>query len=118
MSDEMARRWENFDPQKEAIAAAHSLSHMGYNLTRQVASMFLGALAFTVAIQWQHTVSAAITAWIPTDEKDAESKTLRYNITATIILTVGAVLVTALLGAIYGSSISSGITGYYGLQTG
>ena len=45
------KRWQNFDPQSEAFSAAHKIEHMGYNLTKQVATMFLGALAFTVAKQ-------------------------------------------------------------------
>ena len=110
------KRWQNFDPQSEAFSAAHKIEHMGYNLTKQVATMFLGALAFTVAMQWNDTLRAAINLWIPMDEKDIESKTLRYNVRATTILTVAAVVISAILGAIYGSGIQGGQAGYYGLQ--
>ena len=89
--------------------------NVSFSLGKQVATLFLGALAVAVAMQWNQTVQSAIALWTPTHQENSKAKALEYNLYATFVLTMMAVLIAALLVRIYGKSVSGAQAGYYGL---
>jgi len=87
----------------------------GWTLGKQTATLFLGAVAFAVAMSWNNTVQSAIRYWSPKDDTDTRAKALRFNALVTLGLTVAAVFVAAVLTAVYGKSIRQGQATSYGL---
>ena len=86
--------------------------------SRQLATFFLGAVSFAVAMSWNHFVQLLIAAWLPMEQKDAHltaKKTALYTGIASIILTLIAVLLALGLTRIYGPSIRSGQASAYGM---
>ena len=86
-----------------------------YSLSKQFASLILRAFAFTVALSWNQTVQALIALWLP-KQKDGQEKhkALKYQTTATVITTLLAVALTAIMTWIFGSSVrTNGQAGYY-----
>ena len=89
---------------------------MSVSIGKQVAALFLGAVAFAVAMSWNATINAFIKIWTPDNSKDSITKRALYNTIASIILTVVAVLIAAILTRIYGEGVRVGQAKTYGLM--
>lgn len=91
------------------------LQYVSKSISKQVAALFLGAVVFTVAMSWNNTMTSIINIWAPDDSKDSSMKKVTYNSIASLVLTVVAVVIAAILTHIYGKSIRAGQATYYGL---
>ena len=92
-----------------------SIQHASLSIGKQVAALFLGAVAFTVAMSWNATIKAAIDIWTPYNSKDSATKRVSYNAIASVALTVLAVIIAAILTRIYGEGVRVGEATSYGL---
>ena len=96
--------------------ASNELLKSAKNIGRQTASLFLGAVAFAVAIAWNGAVQSIIVLWTPKDSsKSTQQTAVRYNLIAASTLTLIAVAIAALLTWIYGKDVQNGQAKMYGL---
>lgn len=98
-------------------SASKELLKSAWSVGRQMASLFLGAVAFAVAIAWNGAVQSIIVLWTPKDSTQAtrQTTTVRYNLIAASVLTLIAVVIAALLTLIYGKDVQKGQAKEYGL---
>ena len=101
----------------QAADIVSQLKTMGSAVGTQVAALFLGSLAFAVAMAWNNAVQLAIALWSPKhkDEQMAQAAKLRYSLVACLVLTVFAVALAWLLTRVWGSKVTTGQAKYYGL---
>ena len=84
---------------------------------KQIATLFLGAVAFSVAIAWNSWVQSLIVLWTPKDEGKKKSAVVSFNLWVSFGLTIVAVLLSWGLTKIYGKSIVDGQASSYGLAS-
>lgn len=98
-------------------SASHDVTETAWSLGRQMASLFLGAVAFAVAMAWNSAVQSLIQLWTPPKDfsRSTRQSTARYNLIAASALTVVAVALAAFFTWIYGKSVRVGQAKTYGL---
>lgn len=82
---------------------------------KQTATLFLGAVAFSVAMAWNSWVQSLISLWTPKDQDKQKAAQVKYNLYAALALTMIAVLLAWILKSFYGKSVASGQAQSYGL---
>uniref|UniRef100_A0A6C0C1H5 Uncharacterized protein n=1 Tax=viral metagenome TaxID=1070528 RepID=A0A6C0C1H5_9ZZZZ len=92
-----------------------AIQNVSMSVGKQVASLFLGAVVFAVAMSWNATIDAVINIWTPDNSKDSATKRASYNAIASLILTLVAVVIAAILTRIYGQGVVAGEAQTYGL---
>ena len=86
------------------------------SVSKQIASLFLGAVTFAVAMSWNYTVQATIKIWTPKDDAMSATKQVQFNVFVSIVLTLVAVGLAALLTHMYGKQVGNvGQASMYGL---
>ena len=96
-------------------ATRKEIHRFWWSLSQQTATLFLGAVAFAVAMSWNSTVQAILDLWTPKDTRQAKSDRVRFSAIASACLTILAVLLAAVLTKIYGEKVHVGQAKTYGL---
>ena len=96
-------------------AASEKIARVSWTLGRQMAVLFLGAVAFAVAMSWNSAVQSLIQLWTPKDARSARLSAVKYEIVASVVLTVAAVCLAAMFTWVYGDAVHAGQAMTYGL---
>ena len=82
---------------------------------KQTATLFLGAVAFSVAMSWNSWVQSLIALYAPKDEGRKKAAIVRFNLWVSLALTVIAVSLSWGMTKLYGKSVVQGQASQYGL---
>lgn len=102
-------------PGERLLELRHETAGAMQKLGKTTASLFLGAVAFAVAMAWNDYIASLIALWTPPEEPNAQSLKVQHNLIAALTLTIVAVLLAWALSHFYGKGVMVGQARMYGL---